>query len=107
MRRFVPLMLLVATLGGCGRTDVVLAPGSDIVEREVTLDDGDAVWLEVLVAQDLELYTAVRHIEDGISLDDLVDTVAMGEPHELVFDTREDEILIVEIDGEPRAWLYR
>jgi len=107
MRRLLASSILAMTLGGCGRTDVVLIPGADIVEREVTLDDGDAVWLEVVVEEDDALRLAVRDIEDGISLDALVDTVAMGEPHELVFDTRDAITLVVEVEGEPRAWVYR
>jgi hypothetical protein len=107
MPRLLAPLFLVTTLAGCGRTDIVIAPLADLLEREVTLDDGDAVWLEVLVLQDDALRTAVHDIEDGISMDGLVDTVAMGEPHEVVLDTREDLTLVVEIDGEPRAWVYR
>lgn len=107
MRRLLAPVLLASTLAGCGRTDVVIKPLVDLIEREVTLDDGDAVWLEVVVEDDTALRMAVRGIEDGISIEGLVATVAMGEPHELVFDTRDELALIVEVDGEPRAWVYR
>jgi hypothetical protein len=107
MRRLLASTLLLTTFAGCGRTDVVIAPSADLLEREVRLDDGDAVWLEVLVEEDDALRTAVHGIADGITMDGLVETVAMGEPHELVFDTREEATLIIEIDGEPRAWVYR
>lgn len=107
MRRALLVPTVLALFAGCGRTDVAIDPGADIVEREVTLDDGDDVWLEVLVEEDFALLTAVNEIEDGITLDGLVDTVAMGEPHELVLDTREEATLIVEVSGEARAWVYR
>ncbi|HWB81303.1 MAG TPA: hypothetical protein VG755_40350 [Nannocystaceae bacterium] len=107
MRRALLVPTVLALFAGCGRTDVVIDPGADIVEREVTLDDGDDVWLEVLVEEDFALLDAVNAIEDGITLDGLVDTVAMGEPHELVLDTREEATLIVEVSGEARAWVYR
>ncbi|MBC8071614.1 MAG: hypothetical protein IAG13_25030 [Deltaproteobacteria bacterium] len=107
MRRLLAPVLLASTLAGCGRTDVVIKPLVNLIEREVTLDDGDAVWLEVVVADDDALRTAVHDIEDGISIDGLVDTVAMGEPRELVFDTRDELALVIEVDGEPRAWVYR
>lgn len=107
MRRALLTPTVLTLLAGCGRTDVALDPGDDIVERGVMLADGDEIWLEVLVEEDLQLLAAVNGIEDGISLDGLVDTVAMGEPHELVFDTREDPTLVVEVQGEARAWVYR
>lgn len=107
MRRALLVSSVLAISAGCGRTDIVVDPGADIVEREVTLDDGDAIWLEVLVEEDFALLDAVNGIEDGITLDGLVDTVAMGEPHELVFDTRDEPTLIVEVAGDPRAWVYR
>lgn len=107
MRRALLVSTVLALFAGCGRTDVAIDPGADIVEREVTLDDGDDILLEVLVEEDFALLDAVNGIEDGITLDGLVDTVAMGEPHELVLDTREEATLIVEVSGEARAWVYR
>lgn len=107
MRRALLVPTVLALFAGCGRTDVAIDPGADIVEREVTLDDGDDIWLEVLVEEDFALLTAVNEIEDGITLDGLVDTVAMGEPHVLVLDTREEATLVVEVSGEARAWVYR
>lgn len=107
MRRALLVPTVLALFAGCGRSDIAIDPGSDLVQRELTLDDGDDILLEVLVEEDVALLTAVRGIEDGITLDGLVDTVAMGEPHELVLDTREDATLIVEVSGEARAWVYR
>jgi hypothetical protein len=105
MRRFALVLGLVSTLAGCGRSDVAIDPGDGYLVRQYMLDDGDSVWVEYLVEDDVELRDAVLDIEDGLELEDLCDELAMGEPYELVLETAE-EVLIVEVEGEQLAWIW-
>jgi len=99
--------LTACALTACGRTDVVLAPGAPIVERELELDDGDLVWVELHAGEDMALRASFLAVEDGVSLDDLVDAIALGEPAKLVLDTTDEPVLIVEVDHNPRAYIWR
>lgn len=92
-------------LSGCGRTDVATDPGDGYVVRSYTLEDGDMVWVEVLVEDDQVLRRAVLDIEDGLSVDDLVEELAMDRDYELTLDSSV-EVLIVEVEGEQLAWIW-
>jgi hypothetical protein len=108
MRSLHACLLALCTLTACGRTDVVLAPGSPIVEREVELDDGDLVWVEVHAGDDMDVRASFLAVEDGVTLDDLVDAIALGEPAQLILDTRDAEpVLIVRVEEDPRAYIWR
>lgn len=104
------VIVALVSLVGCGRTDVVFAPGEPIVERELELDDGDLVWVEVSVGHDNALRASFLAVDDGVSLDGLVDAIAMGEDAQLVLDTTgvdQMPVLVVEVDDEPRAFIWR
>ena len=108
MRKLVvPFVLTACALTACGRTDVAFAPGAPIVERELELDDGDLVWVEVHAGDDMALRASFLAVEDGVSLDDLVDAIALGEPATLVLDTTDEPVLIVEVDDDQRAFIWR
>lgn len=92
-------------LSGCGRSDIATDPGEGFLVRQYTLDDGDMVWVEVLVEDDQVLRRAVLDIEDGLSVDDLVEELAMDRDYELVLDST-PEVLIVEVEGEQLAWIW-
>lgn len=102
------LVLATCALTACGRTDVVIAPGAPIVERELELDDGDLVWVEVHAGDDMAVRESFLAVEDGVTLDDLVDAIALGEPAQLILDTTEEEpVLIVRVADDPRAYIWR
>lgn len=101
------LVLALASSAACGRTDVALAPPGSIVDRELELDDGDTVFVEVVVAGDADLRDAFASLDDGVSLGVLVDTVAMGEPHTLELRTEDTPVLVVEVAGRERAFIWR
>jgi hypothetical protein len=106
MRTLVAVTVL-SLLTACGRTDVVFAPGAPIVERELELDDGDLVWVEVHAGDDMALRASFLAVENGVTLDNLVDAIALGEPAQLVLDTTEEPVLIVTVDDDPRAYIWR
>ncbi|MFO0631948.1 MAG: hypothetical protein U0168_03770 [Nannocystaceae bacterium] len=91
----------------CGRTDVAFAPAAAVVERELQLDDGDTVLVEVHAGDDADLRAAFMAVHDGISLAALVDTLAMGEPAQLLLDATDEPVLVVEVAGTPRAYIWR
>jgi hypothetical protein len=108
MRPVLLALALVSTsvgLVGCGRSDIATDPGDGFLVRSYTLEDGDEVWVEVLVDEDMELRRAVLDIEDGLSVDDLVEELAMDRDYELVLDSTL-EVLIVEVEGEQLAWIW-
>jgi|LNFM01.2.fsa_nt_gb hypothetical protein len=107
MRTLVPAFLVACVLVGCGRSDVVIAPGAPIVERELELDDGDIVLVEVDAGENMALRKSFFAVQDGVTLDDLVDAIALGEPVTLVLDATEEPVLIVEVGAGPRAWIWR
>lgn len=103
-------LLVLVTLVGCGRSDVVFAPGDPIVERELELDDGDLVWVELDTGHDNALRASFFAVDDGVSLDGLVSAIAMGDDAQLVLDTTDEDgmpVLVVEVDAEPRAFIWR
>lgn len=100
-------LLLLATLGSaCGRTDVAVAPGAAVLERELEVDD-DMALVEVHAGDDAALRTAFLGVPQRTSLDALVDTLAMGDDVELVLDTTQTPVLVLEVDGAPRAYIWR
>jgi hypothetical protein len=103
------VLLAPALVGGCGRNDVAvdpaLDPGDAFVVRDYTLENGERVWVEALVEDDMGLRRAVLDIEDGLTVEDLVEELAMGHEYELVLDS-DHEVLIIEIDEDPRAWIW-
>lgn len=101
------LVLAVLTVAACGRSDVVVAPGAAIVERELELDDGDVVWVEVHAGDDDAVRASFLAVDDGVSLDGLVDAIANGEPAQLVLDATAEPVLVVEVDHQPRAFIWR
>lgn len=102
-----PLLLCVALVCACGRSDVVNTPPSAVVERELRLDDGDMVLVEVHVGDDDDLRGAVLAVRDGVSLPGLVDTIAMDDEATLVLDATGEPRLVVEVDGVARAYIWR
>lgn len=103
-------LVLVLALAACGRTDVVFAPGGPVVEREVELDDGDLVWVEVHAGEDRALRASFLAVDDGVTFDGLVEAIAMDDDARLVLDTTADDglpVLVVEVDAEPRAYIWR
>lgn len=100
-------LLLFATLGSaCGRTDIALAPGADVLERELELDD-DMALVEVHAGDDAALRTAFLGVPQRTSLDALVATLAMGDDAALVLDTTATPVLVLEVDGAARAYIWR
>ncbi len=100
-------LALATSAAGCGRTDFVEAPAGATVDRELELDDGDTVFVEVVVAGDEALQAAFIALDDGVSLAELVDTVAMGAPRTLVLRSEDTPVLVVEVAGRERAFIYR
>lgn len=92
-------------LSGCGRSDIATDPGEGYLVRQYTLEDGDTVWVEVLVEDDLVLRRAVLDIEDGLSVGDLAEELAMDREYVLVLDSTY-EVLVVEVEGEQLAWIW-
>jgi hypothetical protein len=103
------LALALLTTGSlaCGRTDIATVPSDGMREREFTLADGEVVLVEMHAGDDVELRTAFLDMPDGLTFERLLDNLAHGEPWELVLDTTEEPVLIVEVRGEPRAWIWR
>lgn len=101
-----PLLALVLA-AACGRTDIVVAPAGAVVERELELDDGELVWVEVHAGDDDQRRASFLAVHDGVSLDGLVDAIAVGEPARLVLDTTDEPVLVVEIDDAPVAFIWR
>lgn len=101
-----PILALVLA-AACGRSDIVVAPPGAVVERELELDDGDVVWVEVHPGGDAERRAAFLAVEDGVSLDGLVEAIAHGEPARLVLDTTDEPVLVVEIEDAPVAFIWR
>ncbi len=104
MRKLLVLLLLV---GACGRSDIAFPPGAPVVERELELDDGDVVWVEVHAGDDNELRASFLAVHDGVSLVGLVDAIALGEQAALVLDTTGEPVLVVEVDHVARAFIWR
>jgi hypothetical protein len=96
---------LATSLLACA-PDVATDPGDGFVVRAYTLDDGETVWVEALVEDDMGLRHAVLEIEDGLRVEDLAEELAMGEAYELVLDSTHD-VLIIEVDEDPRVWIWR
>ena len=109
MRKVVLALALssVSNSVGCGRSDIATDPGDGMFARELTLADGDIVLISVLVADEPELRETVRAMPDGLTLERLIFVLAMGEDAMLVLDTTDVPVLIVEGDGEPRAWIWQ
>ena len=105
------LVLCLASLGlspiACGRSDIAIAPGDGMLEREFTLADGEVVLVEMHAGDDVELRSAFLDMPDGLTFERLLDNLAHGEPWELVLDTTDEPVLVVEVRGEPRAWIWR
>jgi hypothetical protein len=103
-------LVVLLAIAACGRTDVAFAPGGPIVERELVLDDGEAVWVEVHAGEDRALRASFLAVDDGVTLDGLVDAIAMDDDAQLVLDTTAEDgvpVLVVEVDAEPRAFIWR
>ena len=98
-------LLPCVAIGPACVPDVATDPGDGYVVRAYTLEDGDMVWVEALVEDDMGLRRAVLAIADGLPIEDLVHELAMGEAYVLVLDS-DHEVLIVEIDDEQRAWIW-
>lgn len=91
----------------CGRSDIAVAPGDGMLEREFTLADGEVVLVEMHAGDDVELRSAFLDLPDGLTFERLLDNLAHGEPWDLVLDSTDEPVLIVEVRGEPRAWIWR
>jgi hypothetical protein len=96
--------LAVGSLG-CHVGDTATDPGEEFVVRAYTLEDGDTVWVEALVEDDMVLRRQVMAIDDGLTVEELIDELAMGEEYELVLDSTY-EVLIIEVDEDPVAWIW-
>ncbi|HET6585040.1 MAG TPA: hypothetical protein VFG69_16400 [Nannocystaceae bacterium] len=109
MRKVVLALALVSASFsvGCGRSDIATDPGDGMYARELTLADGDIVLVSVRVEDEPELRDAVRAMPDGLTLERFIAVVAMGEESRLVLDTTDVPVLVVEVDGEPRAWIWQ
>ena len=109
MRKVVLALALssVSSFVGCGRSDIATDPGDGMYARELTLADGDIVLISVRVVDQPELRDAVRAMPNGLTLEGLITVVAMGDETTLVFDTTDVPVLIVEVDGEARAWIWQ
>jgi hypothetical protein len=91
----------------CGRTDIAHVPDDGLVDREITLADGEVVLVELAIdEEDTTLRAAFFAVPNGLTLERLIAALAMGEAYDLVLDTG-DNALILEVDAEPRAWIWR
>jgi len=97
------------SLTGCGRSDMLEGDPAGIYEvqdeRELRLDDGEMVYVEITAPADPDVTAAVMALHDGCSFDDLVDTLAPE--GEIDFKYFGDVAVHVKVDSELRAVIWQ
>lgn len=102
-------LALALSLSGCGRSDLFEDEPAGIYDvdqsREVLLDDGELVFVELAAPSDPAVNSALMDLDDGCTFDDLL--AAVAPEGELKIKNFGEIAMHIRVDDELRAVIWR
>lgn len=102
-------LALALSLTACGRSDMFDDEPAGIYDvdqsREVILDDGELVFVELAAPSDAEVTSALMELDDGCTIDDLI--AAVAPEGDLKIKNFGEVAMHVRVDDQLRAVIWR